>query len=123
MKKIINQALVLISFFLLSGACMAECRHFPTDVVGIDDGPGSYGPLDATMTLDCLELIEVGQIYGRYYGIIRDDRGTEHWVKIGTYIGVGGVILGITHDKLIIELPIEESGQWKLTIREMKLKK
>lgn len=121
--KNLSQSLLFISLILLPGTCIAECRHFPTDVVGIDGGPGAYGPLDATMTLDCLELIKVEQEHGRYYGIVRDDRGVEHWVRIGSHIGVGGVVLAITYNKLVIELPIEEDGQWKLTIREMKLKK
>ena len=118
-----RQILLFLPFILISGFSVAECQHFPYPVLGIDDGPGSYGPLDATMTLDCLELIETGIQYGQHYGIVRDDKGLRYRVKIGTPIGVGGIVMGITYNKLIIDLPVERNGAWILISKEMPLKK
>ena len=47
--------LAVLSF---SNNCIGDCIHFGKESrLGVDDGRGTYGLLDGTMTIDCLKFI------------------------------------------------------------------
>jgi hypothetical protein len=77
------------------------------------DGPGSFGELQDTVTLGCLAYL--GSIkQGREERVlIRDERGTLHTLKLGSYIGENsGVIKQIDADFLDIHQLVKRDGQW-----------
>ena len=106
---------VLLSALVLSPRLiLAECVHINWDDYRyVDDGPGTRGSLDGTMSLDCLTLIGVRQGEHRNIAYLRDDRGAIHTAVEGSSIGMpSGVVLGVFDDHLIVEKYKEVDGEW-----------
>jgi hypothetical protein len=80
--------LLLFSGFVLATAGNAECVRLKTQhETSRFDGPGSWGPLHNTATLDCLQY--AGSIYrdGVEQVLIRDETGTIYRLKVGDFMG------------------------------------
>jgi Tfp pilus assembly protein PilP len=69
---------------------------------GRTDGPGSFGPLHATVTLDCLTYVGSVSRDGREWVLIRDERGVVHRLTLGGYMGPG-VITRIDAEFIYLE--------------------
>jgi Tfp pilus assembly protein PilP len=113
----------LFALLVLPRLAPAECVHINWDDYRyVDDGPGTRGSLDGTMSLDCLTLIGVRQGEHRNIAYLRDDTGTIHTVVEGSSIGMpSGVVLGVFDDHLIIEKYKEVDGEWVPYKRTMTL--
>ena len=79
---------ILIVACVLASEAEAECTRFKLDRAPSGfDGPGSWGPLNNTVTLDCLKYagsITRDQVE---YVLIRDERGTVYGLKVGDFMG------------------------------------
>ena len=51
------------------------------------DGPGSFGELQDTVTLDCLKYVGSMTKDGKEVVLIRDDQGKIHQLAVGSYMG------------------------------------
>ena len=105
---------LLSALLVLPRLVLAECVHINwDDYRHVDDGPGTRGSLDGTMSLDCLTLIGVRQGERRNIAYLRDDRGEIHTVVEGSSIGMpSGVVLHVFDDHLLIEKYKEIDGEW-----------
>ena len=119
MRKVLRLISLLI---FLPGILFAECLHFPTGrELGVDDGAGTYGPLDGTMRVDCLSMISTYQLDGIRFAILVDDRGESYYVAEGDYIGhPHGSIKKITPDTIYYYHYYEkEDGSWHEGVRKL----
>jgi len=62
-------------------------EHSPEDSTTLYHGPGTYGELDRTVTLDCLRYVGSVERDGREHVLIQDERGKIHTLKIGSAMG------------------------------------
>ena len=77
------------------------------------DGPGSFGELQDTVTLDCLKYVGSIQKNGIEHVLIRDERGKVHLLGRGSYMGENtGVITNIDAEFIYIHQVINRNGQW-----------
>ena len=84
----INDANFFVSSY--SPGSLADCmRLVPAHSVGHPelDGPGSFGPLHETLSLDCLTFNGVMEHDGKVVAILRDEKGVSYRVKSGDYVG------------------------------------
>jgi hypothetical protein len=83
----------------------AECTRFKREQVPAGfDGPGSWGPLNNTLTLDCLTY--AGSIVRDRieYVLIRDEKGGVYRLKVGDFMGEkSGHIIKIDESFIYIE--------------------
>ena len=117
--------LLFITVLCFSEISTGDCIHYEKgNRLGVDDGPGTYGLLDGTMTIDCLKFIDIEKEGQQIFGILKDDQGKKYRVKVGSNIGrYGGEITEIKNNKIIYETYIEENDGWQLITREMILNK
>ena len=62
-------------------------EHSPDDPPTLYHGPGTYGELDRTVTLDCLSYVGSVEKDGREHVLIQDERGKIHKLTIGSAMG------------------------------------
>ncbi len=102
---------------VLSSAAQAECVRWkpaprPANAAPEFDGPGSFGPLQDTVTLDCLTYVGSIQKDGVEHVLIRDERGTVHTLRRGSYMGENsGVIERIDADAIYIRQLLSRGGK------------
>lgn len=86
------------------------------------DGPGSFGELQDTVTLDCLAYVGSIQRGEKEYVLIKDERGVVHSLSVGDYVGENtGMIMKISHDAIYIEQNIRRNGKREsITIKWVK---
>lgn len=114
----------LSGFFLLGSALafgntvFAECKRFPANQNGVDDGPGTLGPLHGTMTLDCLRFVGMQQQDGEVWGIVKDDQGKKYRVHAGSAIA-HGVVKHISETRMIVDVFVEKNGDWHIIQQTM----
>jgi hypothetical protein len=89
---------------LLAGSALAECRRLPVrQNPNVLDGPGSFGPLHGTLTLDCLTYAGSMNRDGKEWVLLKDEQGTVHRVGVGSYVGPG-VITKIDAEFIHVEV-------------------
>ena len=115
----ILRSLVTIVTFVFSGMAAGECIRYkppsPGSVPTGFDGPGSFGELQDTVTLDCLQYVGSIQREGIAHALIRDETGKLYDVKIGEVIGENaGVIRRIEADGIYLEQLFYRNGEWKV---------
>ncbi|HEX4328089.1 MAG TPA: pilus assembly protein PilP [Burkholderiales bacterium] len=106
---------VLAAFVLPAGAaCVrykapaASANHPP-----VMDGPGSFGELHETVTLDCLAYVGSIKQGKEERVLIRDEQGILHTLKLGSYVGENsGIIKEIHVDFIDIHQLVKRDGQW-----------
>jgi Tfp pilus assembly protein PilP len=108
--------LFLILICVFASNATAACVRYqpPANITPGFDGPGSFGELQDTVTLDCLKY--VGSIFqnGKEFVLIKDERGEVHSMSIGSYMGQNsGVITNIDHSAIYIKQMIQRNGVWK----------
>ncbi len=110
--------LLLSMVFVLATAGNAECIRFKTQREPlVFDGPGSWGPLHNTLTLDCLQY--VGSIYrdGVEQVLIKDERGGIYRMKIGDFMGEKtGRIVKIDDQYIYVE-QYRDNGDLERTVK------
>jgi len=78
------------------------------------DGPGSWGPLQDTVLLKDLELVETEIQNGEWHAYIRDPSGKTHDITVGSFVGENtGRVLEIREDVLVIwQAVMDDEGGW-----------
>jgi hypothetical protein len=107
---------ILLCAGCFAAAGSAACVRYvpdPKQPPGFD-GPGSFGKLQDTVTLDCLAYVgSIGQA-GAEQVLIRDDRGEVHRLRVGDYMGENsGVIRKIDADAIYIEQVLPDGNATK----------
>ena len=108
-------AVFIVCLCSVSSSVTAECLRYtpkldaPPDL----DGPGSFGELQDTVTLDCLKYIGIAKKSGRDYVLIKDDRGKIHELRRGSYMGENtGIIKNFDRHAIYIEQMVNRNGEW-----------
>ena len=113
----------VIAIWLLPQWAPAECVRWkpeprPGNVAPDLDGPGSFGELQDTVTLDCLKY--VGSIQaekGNEFVFIQDERGKIYRLHRGSYMGENtGIIKKIDAGAIYISQLVSRNGQWEEVI-------
>ena len=111
------RALLLFLICACSAAAQAECVRWkpesrPANAAPELDGPGSFGPLQDTVTLDCLTYVGSIQKGGVEHVLIRDERGTVHTLRRGSHMGENtGIIDRIEADAIYIKQFVRRNGK------------
>ncbi len=94
------------------GACVRyDAAAKPLNIPEFD-GPGSFGELQDTVTLDCLTYVGSIQKGEKEYVLIKDERGVVHQLTVGDYMGENtGMIMKFSHDVIYIEQTIRRNGK------------
>jgi hypothetical protein len=112
----------------LTGLCIvsmtadAECVRLklaprPPNVHPDFDGPGSFGELQDTVTLDCLKYVGSVQKNGIEHVLIRDEKGKVHVLRPGNFMGENtGVITKIDHNTIYIRQLVPRNGDWEKVV-------
>jgi Tfp pilus assembly protein PilP len=118
----IARVLALTALCFLFASAAAECVRWKPpqrspNVAPDLDGPGSFGELQNTVTLDCLKYVGSIEKNGMEHVLIKDERGKVHVLRRGSYMGENhGVISKIDSDGIYINQLIERNGQWEEVI-------
>ena len=94
-----------------SGQCVRNTEKLPP---GTLDGPGSFGPLQDTVTLDCLKFKGVSYHGKELVAVLEDERGKSYRVKRGDNVGEkSGYLTEITSNRLTITQIVPDGrGGW-----------
>ncbi len=101
----------LVTCCLALIACVGSGNHKGVDL----DGPGSWGPLQDTVLLKDLVLVETEIRNGQWHAYIRDPSGKTHDITVGSFVGENtGWVIEIRQDLLlIIQVVIDGLGGYK----------
>jgi hypothetical protein len=121
MKKIVSLGVGIIAAALLLGPgdAAADCVRWKKDLnapPGLD-GPGSFGPLQDTVTLDCLSYVRSIPKRGKEYVVIADERGATYELSVGDYMGEHtGLIRKIDGHFIHLEQMVPKGSDWVKTM-------
>lgn len=89
--------------------------------LGVDDGAGVNGPLDGTMSIECLRFIKTEMIRSQRIAILIDDRNKLYRVSVGSSIGrPSGLIKAITAETIFYyHYYKDKGGSWHEIVREL----
>ena len=107
--------LVLILVCLFASSANAACVRYqpPANAAPGVDGPGSFGELQDTVTLDCLKYVGSISKSGKEYVLIKDERGEVHRLTVGSYMGENtGIITKMDDEAIYIKQMIQRNGEW-----------
>lgn len=114
------RSFLLIAVCALPNSAAAECvRHGPPSGATPPniDGPGSFGELQDTVTLDCLTYVGSIQHESEEHVLIRDERGKVHALQVGSHMGENsGVISKIDADTIYLEQVVNRNGEWEIVV-------
>ena len=110
--------LMLALLLTFTAPAWAECVRYkpppPSNGPPDFDGPGSFGELQDTVTLDCLRYVGSIEKQGDEHVLIKDERGTIHVLRTGSFVGENtGMIKKIDADAIYIEQIVSRNGEWK----------
>ena len=109
-------AVLVLSLLILTA--QAACQHFtPPDYKPGEppsyDGMGAFGPLNNTMTLDCLRYVGNIKNGRRSMALLKDDHGRQYTLKVGDYVGEkSGSLIEIHDDYLLIKQTVAQGDEW-----------
>ena len=106
-------ALVLALF--ASSALAAECVRWKPDPNAPPqlDGPGSFGPLQDTVTLACLRYVGTFLRGGYEWVQIADENGKVYDLRVGYYMGENsGIIRKIDGRYIYLEQMVPRGNTW-----------
>jgi len=81
---------LLLCTAAVAHAASAACMRVVPDKPGTPpyfDGPGSFGPLNNTVNLDCLTFAGTVEGANGPVAVLKDENGVVYRVKIGDYVG------------------------------------
>ena len=111
------RALFLAAICALSYSASAECVRYQPPPEGKPpdfDGPGSWGKLQDTVTLDCLRYVGSIERNGEEYVLIEDERGDIHELRNGDYMGENsGFIVEIGPDVIYVLQLVNRNDDWR----------
>ena len=114
--------LAVAALCLLSTGVGADCVRWTPPPPGTPpdlDGPGSFGELQGTVTLDCLTYVGSIQKNGKEHVLIKDERGKVHSLGVGHYMGENsGIIVSIDADFIYLVQIIPRNLQWDEVVVE-----
>jgi len=100
-----RSCVALLALYLLTGLAYGECRRLPVKPDPTQtDGPGSFGSLHGTVTLDCLRYVGSVNARGVEWVLIQDERGEVHRLRPGDYMGPG-VISAVDAEFIYLDVP------------------
>ncbi len=77
------------------------------------DGPGSFGPLQDTLTRDCLTYVSSVWKDGKEQVQIRDEKGKIYLLKVGSFMGENSTIItAIDRDTIFLKQVVMRGGDW-----------
>ena len=119
MLRLLAPAALLIAFLAPPAEADGCMRHVGSTDHGGPDGPGSFGPLQDTLTLGCLKFIRVLGEPEQPRALLLDESGKEYVVEVGSYIGENtGRITSITSKRIrIAQLVKNEDGEYVEAVR------
>ena len=109
----VTKTVFLILAFFASTIAHAECFRTRLEAKSPPgfDGPGSWGKLHNTVTLDCLHYVGSLSMNGVVEVLIRDETGVVHRLKVGDFMGENtGRITRIEDDRIYIEQTVRANG-------------
>jgi len=107
----------LLALLVIATDASAQCMRVvpkdpksPPDV----DGPGAFGPLQGTLTLDCLRFEGVIYHGKQPIALVRDERGRTYRIKVGDAVGEhGGIVRAISPKRIrLLQLVSDGDGGW-----------
>lgn len=108
---------LVIAMCALSYTVAAECVRYKPPPKGTPpdpDGPGSWGELQDTVTLDCLRYVGSIEWNGKEHVLIRDERGKLHKLQLGDFMGENtGRIVKIDAAAIYVEQIVKRNDEWQ----------
>lgn len=80
----------LLCTLAAANTASATCMRVVPDKPGTPpyfDGPGSFGPLNNTVSLDCLSFETIEEDAKGPIAVLKDENGVAFRVKVGDYVG------------------------------------
>ena len=112
-RRTLRDFLTICAGLLFASVSFAECVHYRPPPVPDPDGPGSWGELQDTLTLDCLKYVGSITVQGEENVLIRDDRGKVHQLKVGDFMGENtGQIIEIDDTAIYLSQAVAQDGAW-----------
>ena len=109
--------LTICAALLFASVASAECVRYQRPLPGapIDpDGPGSWGELQDTVTLDCLKYVGSTMRQGKEIVLIRDERGKVYELRVGDFMGENtGRIVKIDATTIYLLQLVLRNGEWE----------
>ena len=107
----------LLALLVIASGASAQCmRLVPKDPKSPAemDGPGAFGPLHDTLTLDCLRFAGAIQHGKEWTAILTDEKGRSYRVVPGDRVGEhDGRIFEVTAEQVtIVQLVQGRAGNW-----------
>ena len=118
MKKMPAISCCLLALLVIASDASAQCmRLVPKDPKAPPDtfdGPGFYGPLGGTLTLDCLRFEGVIYHGKQPIALVRDERGQTYRIKVGDAVGEhNGKVRAISAKRIqLVQLVSDGDGGW-----------
>lgn len=110
-------SIVLVCMVAMDANAACVRYHKPTDAPPGFDGPGSFGALQDTVTLECLKYVGTIRNSGLEQALIQDELGQMYTLNIGSYMGENtGVIVRIEDDAIYIKQAIRLGDKWQESI-------
>ena len=114
------RVIVFIAICAYSCTVAAKCVRYKPPREGtppVFDGPGSWGPLQDTVTLDCLRYVGSVERKGKEQVLIRDERGRIYELKLGSFMGENtGRIVKIDAGTIYVEQLVRRGDEWQSVI-------
>jgi hypothetical protein len=111
------RALFLVVMCALPPSVSAECVRYEPPPEGKPlgfDGPGSWGELQDTVTLDCLRYVGSIERDGEEYVLIEDEQGKVHELRNGDHMGENtGFIVEIGADEIYVLQLVKRNDDWR----------
>jgi hypothetical protein len=117
MPACLAKGAAIIVFSMLSISAGAECVRWKPlpklpNAAPEFDGPGSFGKLQDTVTLGCLQYVGSIQKKNVEHVLIKDETGTIHTLRAGDYMGENsGIISKIDQDTIHITQLVKRNGR------------
>jgi type IV pilus assembly protein PilP len=116
-NRTLGKFLIICVGLLFASVASAECVRYqrPPPGAPIDlDGPGSWGELQDTVTLDCLKYVGSTMKQGRENVLIRDERGKVHQLQVGSFMGENtGRIVEIDATVIYLLQIVQRNDGWE----------
>lgn len=119
-EKMMHPVYVIKYLLLVVGfSANAECIRWQPDanknITPQFDGPGSWGALHETVTLDCLKYIGSIKDDSKVVMLVKDEKGVIHHLRMGDFMGENsGKIVGITETTIIVDQVVRVNGEWEV---------
>ncbi len=113
-RRTLHFFLTICVGLLFAPVASAECVRYQPPPRPEMDGPGSWGELQDTVTLDCLKYVGSIMRQGEETVLIRDERGRVHQLRVGSYMGENtGSIVKIDATARYISQWFERNGGYE----------